>query len=461
MYRKDQHIHFIGIGGIGMSGIAEVLVNLGYRISGSDIKESGITRRLAAMGVKIFYRHDPENIEGAQVVVVSSAVRPDNPEVAAARQRQIPVIPRAEMLAELMRMKYGIAIAGTHGKTSTTSMVATMLSTGGLDPTMVIGGRLDIIESNAKLGQGDFLVAEADESDGTILQLIPTIAVLTNIDHEHLDYYKDIEEIKDTLAEFMNKVPFYGVAIVNLDEIYIQEIIPRISKRMITYGMTAQSEVLATDIKFRGLSSSYDLHYRGEFLSRIELNVPGRHSVSNSLAAAAVGLELELGLDKIKEGLQSFKGAMRRFEVKAEINDIMVVDDYAHHPTEIRASLTAAREGFGRRILAVFQPHRFTRTKFLAKELATAFYDADHLVITRIYPAGEDPIPGVTAETIYEAAKEYGHKDVVFIDKLEDIPRHLAEIVQPQDLVITLGAGNVNTVADKFIELLENSFEDR
>lgn len=400
MYGKIRKIHFVGIGGIGMSGIAEVLLNLGYKVSGSDLRESEITTRLAKLGGEIVYGHKAENLRDADVVVTSTAVRKDNPEVVEANRRLIPVIPRAEMLAELMRMKYGIAVGGTHGKTTTTSMVATILSHAGIDPTAVIGGRLDSLGSNAKLGQGKFLVAEADESDGTILKLSPTIAVVTNVDADHLDFYRDLDQIKDTFVEFINKVPFFGLAVLCLDDANIQALIPLVKKRFVTYGLASQADFNATDISHKATRTSFTVHHRGQALGRISFKMPGRHNVLNALAAVAVAMELDIPFEKIAEGLHDFGGVQRRFMVRHDDGKVMVVDDYGHHPAEIKVTLAAARSGWDRRIVAVFQPHRYSRTKALFEEFLTAFYQADHLVVMDVYAAGEDVIEGVRAEDL-------------------------------------------------------------
>jgi UDP-N-acetylmuramate--alanine ligase len=457
MYRrgKIQHIHFVGIGGIGMSGIAEVLLNLGYQISGSDIKETEVTRRLQTLGCEIAYGHRRENVKEADVVVISSAVRQGNPEVEVAEQRLIPVIPRAEMLAELMRMKVGIAIAGTHGKTTTTSLIATVLASGGLDPTVVIGGRLNSIGSNARLGQGEFLVAEADESDGSFIKLMPTIAVVTNIDPEHLDYYKGIEEIKETFLSFLNKIPFFGLAVLCLDHPNIQSLIPRLKKRFVTYGLTTQADFQAKEMRFEGLSTSFDVLHQRREVGRVKLQMPGLHNVYNALATVATAFELNIPFQVVQETLRDFSGIHRRFQIKGERKGILIVDDYGHHPVEIMATLKAARTGWERRIIAVFQPHRYTRTQALFHDFLTAFYDADVLILTDIYPAGEDRIEGVEAKALFEGIREYGHKDVSYLAKKEEIIEHLLGIVTPGDLVITLGAGDIWQVADELAKRLQ------
>ncbi len=455
MYGKIEKIHFVGIGGIGMSGIAEVLLNLGYKVSGSDLRRSEITERLASLGGEIFYGHLRENVVGVGVVVTSSAVKDDNPEVQEARENLIPVIPRAEMLAELMRMKYGIAIAGTHGKTTTTSMVATLLGYAGIDPTIVIGGRLNSLGSNARLGQGKFLVAEADESDGSFLKLSPTIAVVTNIDADHLDFYSGIEEIKDTFVEFINKVPFYGLNVLCLDSDNVADIIPRVNKRFITYGLSAQADIRACDIKLEGLNTSFVAQYRGERLGEISFKMPGEHNVLNALAAIGVALELNVPFSVIQEGFRDFGGVGRRFQVKGEVNDIMVVDDYGHHPTEIRATLAAATAGWDRRLVVVFQPHRYTRTKELYDDFVKAFHDAEVLILTDIYSAGEEPIEGVTAEALARSVRQHGQKDVSHFSDREELVGHLLEILKPGDILLTLGAGNIWQTGELLLQKLE------
>src|SRR5512137_102450 len=456
MYRRGriQHIHFVGIGGIGMSGIAEVLHNLGYHISGSDVKESEVTRRLQALGCEVSFGHRKENVREADVVVVSSAIRQGNPEVEVAEQRLIPVIPRAEMLAELMRMKYGVAIAGTHGKTTTTSLIATVLAAGGLDPTVVIGGRLNSIGSNARLGQGEYLVAEADESDGSFLRLLPTIAVVTNIDPEHLDYYHGIEEIKETFLGFLEKIPFHGLAVLCLDHPNIQSLIPRLKKRFTTYGLTTQADFQAKEIVFEGLSTSFDVIHHHQEIGRLKIRMPGLHNVYNSLATLATAFELDIPFKTVQETLRDFSGIQRRFQIKGEKKGILIVDDYGHHPVEIMATLKAARTGWGKRIIAVFQPHRYTRTQTLFKDFLTAFYDADILILTDIYPAGEDRIEGVESKALFEGIREYGHKDVSYLADRGEIVEHLLRIIVPGDLVITLGAGDIWQVSEELVNRL-------
>ena len=456
MFKKYQHIHFVGIGGIGMSGIAEVLLNLGYRISGSDARRSAITDRLERLGARIHEGHDAANIEGAHVLVTSTAVRPDNPEVVAAVQKQIPVIPRAEMLAELMRLKYGIAIAGSHGKTTTTSMVATMLDQAGFDPTVVVGGRVNTLGSNARLGRGDFMVVEADESDKSFLKLSPTIAVVTNIDLEHLDFYRDLEEIRSCFVQFVNKVPFYGSVIICLDDPNIQLIIPRITRRIVTYGLRAHAEISAGEVRLsrENFSSLFTVRRESETLGQIGLNVPGEHNVCNALAAVAIGLELEMTFDQIREGLESYNGTERRFQIKGVIGEgpdsILLVDDYGHHPTEIRATLAAAKTS-GRRLVVLFQPHRYSRTEALFDEFARSFYDAEAVLLTDIYAASEEPLPGVSAERLAREIERYGHRNARYVGGLEEAKIALMQAARPGDLVLTLGAGSVWRVGEEFL----------
>lgn len=458
MYRKRiQHIHFVGIGGIGMSGIAEVLLNLGYRVSGSDLKESEITRRLGELGATICYRHHRQNIKNADVVVISSAIREDNREVQAAKAQLIPVIPRGEMLAELMRMKYGIAVAGTHGKTTTTSLIATVLGHGHLDPTVVIGGRLNSIGSNAKLGQGEFLVAEADESDGSFLKLSPTIAVVTTIDLEHVDHYPNIRAIREAFLQFLNKVPFYGLAVLCLDQRNVQAILPKVGKRFVTYGMTPQADFRADRIAFEGLYTAFDLIHRGHRLGRLRIRVPGMHNVYNVMAATATAFELDIGFKVVREALSEFSGIQRRFQIKGNVGNILVIDDYAHHPAEIRATLETTKKSWNRRVVAVFQPHRYTRTQGLFNDFLTAFHQADVLIITDIYAAGETKIEGVGASSLYQGIRDHGHRDVTHIASKEAVADHLISIVRDNDLVITMGAGNIWQVADELLMKLEEA----
>jgi UDP-N-acetylmuramate--alanine ligase len=450
--KKVRQVHFVGIGGIGMSGIAEVLLNLGYGVTGSDLTGGPVTRRLADLGGRVMLGHSPQNVEGADVVVISSAVKSDNVEVMEARRRQIPVIPRAEMLAELMRMKHGVAIAGSHGKTSTTSMVAQILSGSGLDPTVVIGGRLGILGSNAKLGKGDLLVAEADESDGSFLHLSPTIAVVTNIDAEHLDHYGNLQKLQDAFVDFLNKVPFYGTGIVCLDDPSIRLILPRLQRKVVTYGLSGNPDLRAEGIEFHEFASSFEVFLRGERLGAIALKVPGLHSISNALAAIGVGLELDLPFEWIASHLAQFHGADRRFQLKGQFDDILVIDDYGHHPAEIQATLLAARRGWDRRIVVVFQPHRYSRAKALHAEFARSFRDCDVLLVTDIYPAGEAPLPGVSGESLAEAIRREGHKDVTLVPDLQDVPAILEERARAGDLLITMGAGSVWKAGEEYLK---------
>ncbi|MFH1898723.1 MAG: UDP-N-acetylmuramate--L-alanine ligase [Candidatus Desantisbacteria bacterium] len=442
MFKKIQNIHFIGIGGSGMSGIAELLLNLGYTVTGSDVAETEITKRLQGLGGRIYIGHSQKNIEDADVVVYSSAVSKENPEVLSAKEKRIPVIPRAEMLAELMRLKYGIAVAGAHGKTTTTSMVSLVLSTAGLDPTVVVGGRFNDIGSNARLGSSEYLVAESDESDGSFLKLSPIIAVVTNIDEEHLDYYQDISQIKDAFVQFMNKVPFYGSVILCLDNENLRTVIDKIERRVITYGLTKEAQIRAEDIVFDGFSSEFTVVFEGNTLGRIKLRVPGMHYVSNALAAVAVGLDLEIEFEKIANALGAYSGVHRRFQIVGETDGVTIIDDYAHHPTEIAATL-AAIKSTNRRVVAVFQPHRYTRTKALAKNFGQCFNDADMVIVTNIYGAGEKQVEGVDASLVVKSLVEAGHSRVMFLQTFEEIIDFLHRFICPQDVVVTLGAGDI------------------
>lgn len=459
-YRKLQHIHMVGIGGTGMCGIAEVLLNLGYQVSGSDLQENEATARLTRLGARIYIGHAAENVAGADVVVISSAVREDNVEVLQAKTLKIPVIPRAEMLAELMRMKYGIAVAGAHGKTTTTSMTAMVLEAGGYDPTIIVGGRLNTLGSNAKLGEGDFIVAEADESDRSFLMLSPFIAVLTNIDEEHLDQYHHLEEIKKTFINFANKVPFYCPVILCLDDPNLQSIIPFIERKIITYGFSTQADIQARDFSFEEFSSTSTVFASGKKLGRLKLNVPGKHNILNAMAAIAVGLDLDIPSRTILKALEDYTGTGRRFELKHTLNNVLIIEDYAHHPTEIRATLEAARTGWNRRIVAVFQPHRYTRLSHLMHQFATSFNQADVLLVTEIYPAGEEPIAGVSGQALYEEIRQFGHKNVLFEPVLKNIPSKLVKILEPGDMLLVLGAGNVNRIIPEIINLLQGGKEN-
>ena len=460
MYRKGKKIHFVGIGGIGMSGIAELLLTLGYKVSGSDLQESDITRRLTALGTTVHIGHDAAWIEGADVVVTSSAIAPDNPEVEAAVNCLIPVIPRAEMLAELMRLtKFGIAIAGSHGKTTTTSMVAWILGEAGLDPTVVIGGKVDCLGGiNARLGEGDFLVAEADESDGSFLKLSPVLEVVTNIDLEHMDYYSSIDQIKGVFLDFIDKIPFYGAAILCLDDPNVAAILPGVKKRFLTYGLTSQANIYAKGITTTGPSTRFEVCREQEILGEITLRLAGLHNIYNALAAVTVGLELDIPFAAIAAALQSFSGVQRRLQIKGERRDITVIDDYGHHPTEIRATLSALRDAWPeRRLVVLFQPHRYSRTRALAEEFYTAFYEADILLVTEIYSAGESPLPRVTAEALLNGIKQHGHRHAYFAPSFAKLLDKTMDILAPGDMVLSLGAGNIWQAGEMLLKILDDN----
>lgn len=453
---KVKRIHFVGIGGVGMSGIAEVLLNLGLTVSGSDLRSSDVTERLEELGAHVSTgEHKAENLGPSDVVVVSSAVKQDNPEVAEARARGVPVIPRAEMLAELMRLEYGIAIAGSHGKTTTTSLVATVLDAAGLDPTVIIGGRLNAIGSNARIGGSDLFLAEADESDGSFMKLSPTLAVITNIDPEHLDHYGSLEKLEETFIEFANKVPFYGLCVLCLDHPNVQSILPKIEKRTVTYGLSTQADFCARDIRAEGLLISFEVLRQGQSLGRVRLRMPGRHNVLNALATLALADELRVDFKVAAAALESFEGVHRRFTVVGEVHGVTVIDDYGHHPAEIRATLDAAQEAYGRRVVAVFQPHRYSRTQALWHEFERAFNRADLLHVVPIYPAGEAPIPEVTARALADGIRAHGHRSVWVGDSLDEAIDELNEVVHEGDIVVTLGAGNVNRVGRALLARLE------
>jgi UDP-N-acetylmuramate--alanine ligase len=457
MYKSGKHIHFVGVGGIGMSGIAELLLNLKYKVSGSDLYGSAITDRLQELGGIICKGHFADNVTGADVVVTSSAISQKNPEVLEARRLHIPVIQRAEMLAELMRLKrFGIAIAGSHGKTSTTSMVSWMMSQANLDPTIVVGGKVDSLGGNAKLGQGEFIVAEADESDGSFLKLSPVLEVVTNIDLEHLDYYRDLDHIKNTFLEFIDKIPFYGAAILCLDDENIVELLPAISKRIITYGLTTQADLRADNVYFKDGRVFFTVHRRDECLGEIDLAPPGKHNVYNALAAICVGLELEIDFAVIAAAMRSFAGVQRRMQKKGELHGITVVDDYGHHPTEIRATLSAIKAAWpDKRLVVLFQPHRYSRTQALFKEFITAFHQADMLVLTDIYAASEEPIEGVSSESLLAAIEQHGQRHVKYIPSVETMAEEVLPMVGENDLVLTLGAGNIVRVGEELVTLLK------
>jgi UDP-N-acetylmuramate--alanine ligase len=453
--QKKHKIHFVGIGGIGMSGIAEVLLNLGYAVSGSDLHDSEATQRLRSLGAQVFVGHQEENLAAnPTVVVISTAVKYSNPEVLEARRRQIPVIPRAEMLAELMRMKYGVAVAGSHGKTTTTSMIAAVLSTAGLDPTMVIGGRVRMLGSNAKMGEGEILVAEADESDGSFLLLSPTIAVVTNIDREHMDFHQTMERLNESFLTFVNKIPFYGLAVLCLDNANVRALLAKVRKRFATYGLSPEAEFSARDLKLNPEGVEFTALHHAEPLGQLKLRLPGRHSATNALAAVAVAHELEIPFRQVAGALNGFTGIHRRFEIKGEPHGITVIDDYGHHPEEIRATLSAIRDSWKRPLTVIFQPHRYSRTRDLFDDFVTAFDGADRLVLTEIYPAGEDPIPDVSGELLYQAIKRSGHVDVEFVPDKTQIVKQLSERLVPGDIALTLGAGDIYKVGEALIEAL-------
>lgn len=456
MFRgKFGRIHFIGIGGIGMSGIAEVLLNMGFSVSGSDAREGAVVARLRGLGARITMGHTAENVAGVDVVVRSTAISDENPEIVAANLSKVPVIPRAEMLGELMRMKYGLAVAGTHGKTTTTSMLATCLHRNGFDPTVVIGGKLDAIGSNARLGRGDYLVAEADESDGSFLLLDPTVTVITNIDPEHMEYWKSFDALVDGFAAFANRVPFYGFSVVCLDHPVIQRLLPKLRRRVLTYGFGAQAEVRADRIRQNGLLTEFRVWRKDEVLGDLRLGVPGRHNVLNALAATTVSLELDIPFAQIQEALHDFGGVDRRFSERANIGDVLIIDDYGHHPVEIQATLAAAYEGFeGRRIIAVFQPHRYSRAADLFEEFCASFMSAGHVVVCPVYAAGERPIEGVDGARFVRGLADHGHRSVIGVDSLDAAVEHLAGFVRPGDIVVTLGAGDVNRVCAGLAERL-------
>ncbi|SLM30685.1 UDP-N-acetylmuramate:L-alanine ligase [Desulfamplus magnetovallimortis] len=479
MYQKNYHIHFTGIGGIGMSGIAELLLTLGYNVSGSDIRISPITDRLESLGATICKGHNENNIKNANVIVTSTAIAHDNPEVTAARNNGIPIIPRAEMLAELMRIKYAIAVSGAHGKTSTTAMIAHILNSAGLDPTVVIGGLLKSLGTNALHGKGEYIVAEADESDGSFLKYAPAIAAVTNIDLEHLDFYKDIEDIKEKFIQFINSVPFYGLAVLCLDNEHIQDILPKIHVRHTTFGLTAQADLQARDISFKDNNGIFQVVHHGETLGNVTLSLAGRHNISNALAAIAVALELNVPFETIKCALEKIEGVKRRMEVKGYIDlkyidlkynehtsgekiftdenssDVIVMDDYGHHPTEIATTLQAIRESRpNRRMVVVFQPHRYTRTRALFDDFTRAFNHSDILISLPIYAASEAPIEGVNSESLCQAIRDHGHKDVLFVPDTESCLTVLKKRISSGDLVLTLGAGNVYRVGEKLLEIM-------
>ncbi|MGC9314429.1 MAG: UDP-N-acetylmuramate--L-alanine ligase [bacterium] len=455
MFHKIKLLHFVGIGGSGMCGIAEVLLNLGFKITGSDLRETDITRRLSDLGAKISIGHSAENIGDTDVVVISSAVTKDNIEVKTAEERGIPIIRRSEMLAELMRMKFGIAIAGTHGKSTTSSIVGEMLSHGSLDPTVIVGGIVRSLGTGAVVGKSEYLVVEADEFDRSFLKLIPTIAVVTTLEAEHMECYKDMDDLRSAFVEFMNKVPFFGAVILCLDETSLQELLPRIERRVITYGLSTQSDLRATRIHFDKNNTRFEVNSRSFSYGEVEVELVGMHNVRNVLAAIAVGLELGIDFDTIREGLSKFHGVRRRFDKIGEAGGILIIDDFGHHPTEILVTLQGARLGYDRPIIAVFQPHLFTRTRNFASEFGQAFLHSDKLIVTDIYPSRESPIPGVTGELVVKAARDYGHRDAHWVPNMEDVPKRLMEMVKPGDMVITFGAGDIHKVGKEYLKLLK------
>ncbi len=461
MFERFRTIHFVGIGGIGMSGIAEVLHNLGYKVTGSDIKHSETTARLKDAGIQVFIGHKAENVDDAHVVVISSAVSADNPEVLEARARAIPVIPRAEMLAELARLKYGVLVAGAHGKTTTTSLLATILAHGGFDPTVVIGGRLKATGSNARLGQGDFLVAEADERDGSFLKLSPTIAVVTNIDREHMDFFRTMDTLKDAFLSFMNKVPFYGASVICVENEHIRDLLPSIHRRFITYGLSPEAQLYADRVRRGYMSMNFEAVYRGKTIGAFEIPVPGIHNILNSLAAIGVALILKIDPAVTQEALRKFSGIQRRLEFKGEAEGVSVFDDYGHHPSEIQATLRAIKEGYGvegqmaGRLLVLFQPHRYTRTRDLVLEFSRSFLDADMLIVLDIYPAGEQPIEGVHSTILTEKIREAGYRNVVYMEDRENATDYIVELSREGDVVLTLGAGNVWKAGEEIVTKLQ------
>jgi len=458
MRRRIQHVHFVGVGGIGMCGLAELLHNQGYRVTGSDLRAGPTLERLRGLGIDVRVGHDVAHLGDADVVVYSSAVAATNPELREAERRKVPVIPRAEMLAEVMRLKEGIAVAGSHGKTTTTSLVAHVLAAAGLDPTAVIGGRVlapDASPSTTRLGQGDLLVAEADESDGSFLRLAPAIAVVTNIDPEHLDHYGSYEALEEAFTVFANRVPFWGLTVLCLDHPGVQAILPRMTRRTTTYGFGSQADLVASDVAISGPGMRFEVRHRGKPLGEARIRLPGRHNVQNALATLAVALELDVPFRVAADALASFLGIERRFERKGEARGVSLVDDYGHHPAEIRATLASAREGHSGRIVVAFQPHRYTRTRDLWDEFTAAFNDADVLLVTAIYPASEDKIPGIESGPLVEAIRAHGHREAHFVANLEELPGRIASLAQRGDLVVTLGAGNISTLGERILAELE------
>ncbi len=456
VFGRTKHIHMVGIGGIGMSGIAEILLLRGYKVTGSDNSTSETTKRLEELGAVIYKSHKASNIEGADVVVYTSAVKAeDNVETRESLNRMIPTIKRSEMLAELMRMKYGIGIAGTHGKTTTTTMTGHVVQDGNFDPTIIVGGRVHSFDkTNAVVGKGDIIIVEADEYDRTFLRLSPSMAVITNIEAEHLDIYKDLDDVKEAFIEFANKVPFYGVVIVCLDDENVRSILPRIVRRTISYGLTPQAQIRAVNIEQEGFKSTFTVLNKEKVLGEVTLKAPGEYNIKNALASIAVGIELNMSFEQIQSGIKQFKGVFRRFQPKLDTKELLVIDDYAHHPTEVQASIKGAKRGWeNRRIVAVFQPHLYSRTQDMYKEFGLSFFDAEVLVVTDVYPSREKPIEGETGKLISDTAKKYGHRDVHYLEDKNELPSKLKELVQPGDIVITMGAGDIYKYGEEFVEI--------
>ena len=444
MFGKTRHVHIVGIGGAGLSGISEILLSLGFHVSGSDMNRTEITEHLIKLGASVYYGHEARHVPDADVVVVSPAIPSENPEILAAKARKIPVIRGAEMLAEIMRMKFSVAVSGTHGKTTTTAITAAVLDE--LDPTVVVGGKLVSLGSHARIGHGEVMVVEADEAYGSIEKFFPTVAVVTSVDADHLDYYNSIEEIGKTFLEFINKVPFFGVAVLCMDQENIRQLLPQVEKRHITYGIDADADLMAKEIRVKGPTSRYQVKFRGDVLGEVHLKMPGRHNISNSLAAIGVGIELDIPFNRIRAALESFQGIHRRFEIVGEAQGIIIVDDYAHNPAKLRAVFSAARESYKRRIVAVFQPHRYQRVRHLADEFSKSFYDTDVLIVTSIYGAGETPIEGVTGENLATAIKARGHQHVIYVPDKDRVVDELMSEIRPNDIVITVGAGDISQV---------------
>lgn len=460
MQNKMKRIHMIGIGGIGMSGIAELLLNLGFHITGSDIARSAIIDRLSELGAKIFIGHHPSNVKDADLVVISSAIKADNEEIIAAKTNRIPIIQRAEMLAELMRLKYSIAVAGAHGKTTTTSMIATIFADANKDPTMVIGGKLIALGTNAKLGKGDIMIVEADESDKSFLKLSPTFTVITNIDKEHLDTYASLDDISKTFFEFMNKVPFFGAIVACIDDNIIKEILPNLEKKIIKYGLDPSADFVATDIKLNEFGSIYNLIYKGKEIASVSLKVPGIHNVKNSLAAIAISHYLDISFEEAINSLSNFAGVERRFQLIDKTKSILLIDDYAHHPTEIKAVISTAKRAWNKKIITIFQPHRFTRTFHLYKEFAEALLDSDVIILTEVYSASEKPIEGVSSKLIAEELKNKNHPHCYYIPNMENIPQFLKEILSYESIIFTLGAGNIYKLHNEISKIIKEYEKD-